>query len=63
MQVAHCYPTVLESFPQEIIDVLQTYNTVLDNEMRLVSVEELSDVSTLTDHTNFYFLHRHFPKP
>ena len=34
-QVAHCYPTVLESFPQEIIDVLQTYNTVLDNEMRL----------------------------
>lgn len=37
MQVAHCYPTILESYPQEIIDVLQTYNTVLDNEMRLVS--------------------------
>ncbi|CAK9812995.1 Protein SDA1 homolog [Anthophora quadrimaculata] len=34
-QVAHCYPNVLESFPQEIIDVLQMYNTVLDSDMRL----------------------------
>lgn len=41
MQVAHCYPKILESFPQEIIDLLQTYNTVLDNEMRLVSVQRI----------------------
>ncbi|XP_043254488.1 protein SDA1 homolog [Colletes gigas] len=40
-QVAHCYPNTLESFPQEIIDVLQTYNTVLDNEMRLTFCKAL----------------------
>nr|XP_033339021.1 protein SDA1 homolog isoform X1 [Megalopta genalis]XP_033339022.1 protein SDA1 homolog isoform X1 [Megalopta genalis] len=40
-QVAHCYPNDLELFPQEIIDVLQTYNTVLDNEMRLTFCKAL----------------------
>ncbi|KOC65919.1 Protein SDA1 like protein [Habropoda laboriosa] len=40
-RVAHCYPNVLESFPQEIIDVLQTYNTVLDNDMRLTFCKAL----------------------
>ncbi|XP_050472535.1 protein SDA1 homolog isoform X1 [Bombus huntii] len=40
-QVAHCYPNILESFPQEIIDVLQTYNTVLDNDMRLTFCKAL----------------------
>ncbi|XP_017887362.1 protein SDA1 homolog [Ceratina calcarata] len=40
-QVAHCYPNALESFPQEIIDVLQTYNTVLENDMRLTFCKAL----------------------
>ncbi|XP_076285077.1 SDA1 domain containing protein Mys45A [Lasioglossum baleicum] len=40
-QVAHCYPNDLELFPQEIIDVLQTYNTVLDNDMRLTFCKAL----------------------
>ncbi|XP_076232071.1 SDA1 domain containing protein Mys45A [Calliopsis andreniformis] len=40
-QVADCYPIVLESFPQEIIDILQTYNTILDNEMRLTFCKAL----------------------
>ncbi|XP_053987037.1 protein SDA1 homolog [Hylaeus volcanicus] len=40
-QVAHCYPNALESFPQEIIDVLQAYNAVLDNEMRLTFCKAL----------------------
>ncbi|CAL7948069.1 unnamed protein product [Xylocopa violacea] len=40
-QVAHCYPNVLQSFPQEIMDVLQTYNTVLDNDMRLTFCKAL----------------------
>ncbi|XP_029049878.1 protein SDA1 homolog [Osmia bicornis bicornis] len=40
-QVAHCYPDTLQSFPQEIIDVLQTYNTVLDNDMRLTFCKAL----------------------
>ncbi|XP_076161798.1 protein SDA1 homolog isoform X2 [Ptiloglossa arizonensis] len=40
-KVAHCYPKILESFPQEIIDLLQTYNTVLDNEMRLTFCKAL----------------------
>lgn len=40
-QVAHCYPNELKSFPQEIIDVLQTYNTVLDNDLRLTFCKAL----------------------
>ncbi|XP_043521717.1 protein SDA1 homolog [Frieseomelitta varia] len=40
-QVAHCYPNELESFPQEIIDVLQTYNTVLDSGLRLTFCKAL----------------------
>lgn len=40
-QVAHCYPDILRSFPQEIIDLLQTYNTVLDNDMRLTFCKAL----------------------
>ncbi|XP_029673504.1 protein SDA1 homolog isoform X1 [Formica exsecta] len=34
-QVAHCYPDDLKTYPQEIIDILQTHNTILDNEMRM----------------------------
>lgn len=40
-QVAHCYPNVLESFPQEIIDTLQTHNATLDNEMRMTFCKAL----------------------
>ncbi|XP_070160025.1 protein SDA1 homolog [Polyergus mexicanus] len=34
-QVAHCYPNDLKTYPQEIVDILQTHNTILDNEMRM----------------------------
>lgn len=35
-QVAHCYSDELSTFAQEVINVLQSYNTVLEQEMRLV---------------------------
>lgn len=38
MQVAHCYSDDLKTYPQEIVDILQTHNTILNNEMRMVSV-------------------------
>lgn len=38
LQVAHCYPNDLKTYPQEIIDILQTHNIILDNEMRMVSM-------------------------
>ncbi|XP_014481639.1 PREDICTED: protein SDA1 homolog [Dinoponera quadriceps] len=34
-QVAHCYTEDLRTYPQEIVDILQTHNTILDNEMRM----------------------------
>ncbi|XP_023018799.2 SDA1 domain containing protein Mys45A [Leptinotarsa decemlineata] len=34
-QVAHCYPKELKEFPQQLIEVLRTHNTVLDNNMRM----------------------------
>lgn len=34
-QVAQCYPSELQNFPQQIIDLLQKHNTVLDNNMRM----------------------------
>ncbi|XP_018566501.1 protein SDA1 homolog [Anoplophora glabripennis] len=34
-QVAQCYPTELQNFPQQIIDLLRRHNTVLDNNMRM----------------------------
>ncbi|XP_050465864.1 protein SDA1 homolog [Cataglyphis hispanica] len=34
-QVAHCYPDDLKTYPQEIVDILQTHNNILDNEMRM----------------------------
>lgn len=35
LQVAHCYPEDLSTFPQQLIDLLQTHNTVLENSMRM----------------------------
>lgn len=34
-QVAQCYLNEMKTFPQKIVDVLKTYNTILHNEMRL----------------------------
>lgn len=34
-QVSQCYPKELENFPQILIDLLQSHNTVLDNNMRM----------------------------
>ncbi|KAL3271953.1 hypothetical protein HHI36_022423 [Cryptolaemus montrouzieri] len=34
-QVAQCYPKELANFPQQIIDLLQKFNTILDNSMRM----------------------------
>ncbi|XP_015517790.1 protein SDA1 homolog [Neodiprion pinetum] len=34
-QVAHCYSEELTTFPQELVDILQTQNTVLDTGMRM----------------------------
>lgn len=40
-QVAHCYPDVLKTFPQEIINILQKHNTLLDNDMRMTFCKAL----------------------
>lgn len=34
-QVAQCYLNEMKTFPQKIIDILKTHNTILHNEMRL----------------------------
>ncbi|KAJ2945950.1 hypothetical protein O0L34_g4867 [Tuta absoluta] len=34
-QVAQCYLNEMKTFPQKIVDVLKTHNTILHNEMRL----------------------------
>ncbi|RVE45237.1 hypothetical protein evm_010127 [Chilo suppressalis] len=34
-QVAKCYPNEMKLFPQKIVDVLKTHNTILHNDMRL----------------------------
>ncbi|XP_030836828.1 protein SDA1 homolog [Strongylocentrotus purpuratus] len=34
-QVAHCYPEHLSDYPQQLKDLLQTYSTVLDPNMRM----------------------------
>ncbi|KAK9874434.1 hypothetical protein WA026_002774 [Henosepilachna vigintioctopunctata] len=34
-QVAQCYTNELANFPQQLIDLLQKYNTLLDNNMRM----------------------------
>jgi len=33
-QVSHCYPQDLSNFPQQIIDILKNYGSLLDAEMR-----------------------------
>ncbi|XP_077258647.1 SDA1 domain containing protein Mys45A isoform X1 [Temnothorax americanus] len=40
-QVAHCYPGDLKTYPQEIVDILQTHNVLLDNGMRLTFCKAL----------------------
>ncbi|KAL6264384.1 hypothetical protein P5V15_004496 [Pogonomyrmex californicus] len=40
-QVAHCYPGDLKTYPQEIVDILQTHNVILDNEMRMTFCKAL----------------------
>ncbi|KAF4526969.1 hypothetical protein B566_EDAN015795 [Ephemera danica] len=34
-QISHCYPEDLATFPQEIIEVLQSHSTILDPNMRM----------------------------
>lgn len=34
--VAHCFPHELRTFPQQIIDILKRYATVLNPDVRLV---------------------------
>ncbi|XP_015108710.1 protein SDA1 homolog [Diachasma alloeum] len=40
-QVAHCYSDELVTYPQEIVDILKTHNTVLDNDMRMTFCKTL----------------------
>ncbi|XP_077258648.1 SDA1 domain containing protein Mys45A isoform X2 [Temnothorax americanus] len=40
-EVAHCYPGDLKTYPQEIVDILQTHNVLLDNGMRLTFCKAL----------------------
>ncbi|EFN85212.1 protein SDA1 homolog [Harpegnathos saltator] len=40
-QVAHCYIEDLNTYPQEIVDILRTHNTILDNEMRMTFCKAL----------------------
>lgn len=35
-QVAHCYPDDLASFAGQLVNILETHNTVLDPDMRKV---------------------------
>jgi protein SDA1 len=38
-QIAHCYPSELSTFAQELIDMLQTHGPVLDKDMRMVTLK------------------------
>lgn len=40
-QIAQCYPKELEKFPQQIINILQNYNTALNNDMRMTLCKAL----------------------
>lgn len=40
-QVAHCYPEELALFAGQLITILETCNTVLHSEMRMVSIAHL----------------------
>lgn len=39
--VAHCFPDELRTFPQQIIDILKRYATVLNPDVRLVGLSFL----------------------
>ena len=41
-QVAHCYPDELASFAGQLINILETQNTVLDSDMRMVRTSSSS---------------------
>ncbi|XP_046394861.1 protein SDA1 homolog [Ischnura elegans] len=34
-QVSHCYPVLLETYPQQLMDILESHHTVLDSNMRM----------------------------
>lgn len=36
-QVAHCYSNELVTFAEQLINILETHNTVLDSDMRMVT--------------------------
>lgn len=36
LQVAHCYPEHMASFPQQLKELLSHHHTVLDPELRMV---------------------------
>ncbi|XP_015595103.1 protein SDA1 homolog isoform X2 [Cephus cinctus] len=40
-QVAHCYSDILKMYPQKLIDILETHNTILDSEMRMTFCKAL----------------------
>nr|CAI5859104.1 unnamed protein product [Callosobruchus analis] len=40
-QIAHCYPKELESFPEQVVNILKKYNTILDNNTRMVLCKTL----------------------
>lgn len=40
-QVAHCYPETLALYPQELMDTLRQYSTVIDADMRMTFVKAL----------------------
>lgn len=46
--VAHCFPDELRSFPQQIIDILKRYATVLNPEVRLVRDELILNYYTMS---------------
>lgn len=59
-QVAQCYPKELQSFPQQIIDLLKKHNTVLDNNMRMTFCKALillrnKNLLTPTDLLELFF--------
>lgn len=40
-QVAQCYTEELKLFPQQLVDILKTHNTILDNSMRMTFCKAL----------------------
>ena len=59
--VSQCFPEELKAYPQQLIDILKKYSTVLHKEMRLVPFFFNTNFWLTIIFSNIYFnLFRHF---